>query len=137
MFTNRSTSRIFSVLFTVSLMLTLLIGSGAFPTRVRAATSTVTNTNDGGAGSLRQAILDANASAGTDTITFSISGTITLSSTLPAINNDLMIDGTGQSIIVSGNNAVQVLVVNGTLNLNALTIANGVAPAFDSRGGGC
>jgi hypothetical protein len=35
----------------------------------QAATFTVTNTNDSGAGSLRQAILDANAAAGEDTIT--------------------------------------------------------------------
>jgi hypothetical protein len=33
------------------------------------ATYTVTNTNDSGAGSFRQAILDANANAGVDTIT--------------------------------------------------------------------
>ncbi|MCA9208003.1 MAG: DUF4347 domain-containing protein, partial [Planctomycetales bacterium] len=37
------------------------------------ASFTVTNTNDSGAGSLRQAILDANALGGTDTITFNIS----------------------------------------------------------------
>ena len=36
------------------------------------ATYTVTNTNNSGAGSLRQAILDANANAGTDTIVFNI-----------------------------------------------------------------
>ncbi len=38
----------------------------------RADTYTVTNTADSGAGSLRQAILDANA--GTDTIAFDIPG---------------------------------------------------------------
>ena len=36
------------------------------------ATYSVTNTNDSGAGSLRQAILDANTNAGADTITFAI-----------------------------------------------------------------
>ncbi|MBL8378811.1 MAG: cadherin-like domain-containing protein [Burkholderiales bacterium] len=36
------------------------------------ATYTVTNTNDSGAGSLRQAILSANGNAGTDTIAFNI-----------------------------------------------------------------
>ena len=41
---------------------------------VAAATFTVTNTNDSGAGSLRQAILDANASAGADLIDFNIPG---------------------------------------------------------------
>ncbi|HEY3026191.1 MAG TPA: hypothetical protein VGJ55_08585, partial [Pyrinomonadaceae bacterium] len=35
---------------------------------------TVTNTNDSGAGSLREAILNANAQAGLDTINFNIPG---------------------------------------------------------------
>ena len=42
----------------------------------RAASFVVTNLNDSGPGSLRQAILDANAATGQDTITFSTSGTI-------------------------------------------------------------
>ena len=40
----------------------------------QAATFTVTNTSDSGAGSLRQAILDANANPGLDTIAFDIPG---------------------------------------------------------------
>ena len=40
-----------------------------------AATFTVINTLDSGAGSLRQAILDANAAVGADLISFSIVGT--------------------------------------------------------------
>src|SRR5262245_25610469 len=39
-----------------------------------AGTFTVTNTNDSGGGSLRQAILDANANAGPDVIDFNIPG---------------------------------------------------------------
>ena len=39
-----------------------------------AATFTVTNTNDSGPGSLRQAIIDANANPGLDTISFNIAG---------------------------------------------------------------
>ena len=39
-----------------------------------AATFTVTNTTDTGPGSLRQAITDANAAAGADTIAFNVSG---------------------------------------------------------------
>ena len=38
-------------------------------------TFTVTNTNDAGAGSLRQAIIDANANLGADIITFNIATT--------------------------------------------------------------
>mgnify|MGYP006361682207 CR=1 FL=1 len=40
---------------------------------VNAATFTVTNTNDTGVGSLRQAVLDANAAATADTIVFDAS----------------------------------------------------------------
>ena len=41
---------------------------------VAAATFSVTNTNDSGAGSLRQAILGANATPGGDSIEFDIPG---------------------------------------------------------------
>jgi hypothetical protein len=67
-----------------------------------AATFTVTNTNDAGAGSLRQAITDANAAAGADTIEFNISGagcdgagvcTIALASQLPSVFGLTTIDG--------------------------------------------
>ncbi len=60
-------------------------------------TFVVTTTADGGAGSLRQAIIDANATAGTDTISFSISGsgphTISLDSALPVITEIVILDG--------------------------------------------
>jgi IPT/TIG domain/S-layer homology domain len=68
---------------------------------VRAATKMVTNTNDSGSGSLRQAILDANAGAGTDTIQFNIPGSgpfvITpLAPGLPAMTGPTIVDGTTQ-----------------------------------------
>ena len=64
-----------------------------------AATFTVSNTNDSGPGSLRQAILDANAAPGADTIAFDIPGsgvhTIGPLSPLPALtdNAGATIDG--------------------------------------------
>jgi hypothetical protein len=68
-----------------------------------AATFTVTNTNDSGAGSLRQAITDANAGgAGPHTIVFDITGsgvqTIAVASNLPLATSSggLTIDGTTQ-----------------------------------------
>ncbi len=60
---------------------------------------TVTNTNDSGAGSLRQAILDANSNAGADLIQFSIgSGQQTISplSALPTITDTVTLDATTQ-----------------------------------------
>jgi titin len=60
----------------------------------------VTNTNDTGPGSLRQAILDANAHKGADTIVFNIDGggvqTIRPASALPAVTASVVIDGTTQ-----------------------------------------
>ncbi len=60
----------------------------------------VTNTDDSGPGSLRQAIIDANRSPEADTITFNIgtggTQTINLNSPLPPITEALTIDGTTQ-----------------------------------------
>ena len=59
----------------------------------------VTNTNDSGAGSLRQAILDANAHAGRDTIIFNIGSgpqTIAPLSALPNLSDPVIVDGSTQ-----------------------------------------
>ena len=99
-----------------------------------AATFTVINTNDGGAGSLRQAIMDANAAAGPDTISFNIpSGgvqTIAPASSLPAITDPVIIDGYTQpgssaNTLSIGDDAVLLIVVSGAsapLGTNGLTI---------------
>lgn len=116
--------------------------SGVTSKSVRAdamvqATFTVTNTNDAGQGSLRQAILNANASAGLDEIAFDISGagphTIQPLTALPTITDPLVIDGTTEPdfagtpiieldgsnagavsglAIASGNSIVRGLVIN-------------------------
>ncbi len=100
-----------------------------------ATTFTVTNLNDSGAGSLRQAIANANSSPGADTITFNVSGTIPLGSTLIISDaTGLTIDGTGQTVTISGENSVRVLVVYFSLTLINLNIANG--SATDYYGGG-
>jgi hypothetical protein len=81
----------------LSAALLWLPGAAAGP----AVTITVTNTNDSGAGSLRQAILDANANGTPDTIDFNITAgsapfTIVLVTDLPAITEPVIIDGTTQ-----------------------------------------
>jgi CSLREA domain-containing protein len=95
----------------------------------------------GGNCSLREAINAANALAGESNITFSLSGTITLVSTLPSISaagGALTMDGTGKKVIISGNNSVRVAVVEtgALLNLNNLTLANGFVGSLDTKGAG-
>lgn len=68
------------------------------PRLAYAATYTVTTTADSGPGSLRQAMLDANANPGADLITFSINEglpTIKPLSPLPAITDEVMINALG------------------------------------------
>ena len=90
-----------------------------------AATFTVTNSNDSGAGSLRQAILDANGNAGADTIAFNITGsgvhTIAPASALPTITEAVTINGYSQpgasantNAPNQGTNAVILIEIDGT-----------------------
>jgi hypothetical protein len=72
----------------------------ALEDRLAPATFTVTNTDDAGTGSLRQAITRANATPGGDTIAFAIgtgAQTINLLSALPAITDQVVIAGNTQS----------------------------------------
>ncbi|BBD69051.1 hemolysin-type calcium-binding region [Nostoc commune NIES-4072] len=105
---------------------------------VNTGTFVVTNTNDSGSGSLRQAILNANATVGADTITFAGVFTdatpdiITLTSGKLTITNDITILGTGASnLIVSGNNSSGVFEISGSgtdANIDGLKIANANDP---------
>src|SRR5262245_52266844 len=66
------------------------------PLVAHAAPIAVTTTADSGGGSLRQAITDANASAGADEIVFDgVTGTISLLSVLPTVTESLTITGPG------------------------------------------
>ena len=62
--------------------------------RALLTTFTVLNLNDSGEGSFRQALLNANSTAGADTIEFSVAGTVTLSKSLPTVTDVVTIDGT-------------------------------------------
>jgi hypothetical protein len=87
----------------------------------QGAVFTVSNTSDAGAGSLRQAILDAEASAGADTINVAVTGTVLLNSSLTAITQSLTINGSSQTgFIVSGQ---------GITGLRPFTVKGGVTVA--------
>src|SRR4051812_15906005 len=115
MFTHGSSLRARGV--AVWLALVVEIGTAS------AATYTVTNANNSGAGSLRQAITDANANAGQDTINFNIAGTgvhtINLTSALPAVTDPVFIFGNSQP----GYNNSPLIELKGT---NAGTGADGL-----------
>jgi hypothetical protein len=100
----------------------------------QAATITVTNTNDSGAGSLRQALADARDG---DTIDFGVTGTITLTTGGLAVNKAISINGPGPDhLTVDGNHASGVFQVQldggGAATIAGLTITNGNA----GNGGG-
>src|SRR5678816_3244621 len=89
---------------------------------VSAGIFTVVNTNDSGAGSFRQAILDSNTNASTNTITFNIPGSglrvIKLLSTLPLIVQPVTIDGftqpgASENTLSNGNNANWMIELDG------------------------
>lgn len=91
-----------------------------------AAVFNVTSLNDSGAGTLRQAILDANAAAGADVITFqaALSGTITLTTGQLYISDSVDVQGPGAAVItVSGNNASRVFYMYDSSTLLDVRIA--------------
>jgi hypothetical protein len=126
-------SRRVAMLLTVMLVLALpsITRHSAMEAATCVTNPVVMNNSDSGAGSLRQAILDA--CDGT-TITFAntVASPITLASEL-AIDENLTIQGPGAgALTISGNNAVRVFNI-GSLNpsinvtLSGLTISNGNA----------
>jgi hypothetical protein len=90
----------------------------------------VTNTNDSGPGSLRQAV--ASDAAGDQMVTFAptLAGqTITLTSGPITIKNNLVLIGPGApSLTISGGGSSQIFIINsGNVSISGLTFSNGFA----------
>jgi hypothetical protein len=98
--------------------------------QIQAATFTVVNSNDSGAGSLRQAILDANSSAGRDLINFNIPGVgphvIQPLTNLPVISEQLTMDGYSQpgssanTLMTSSNASIQIVLDGNQISPQAI-----------------
>src|SRR5207248_2323280 len=94
---------------------------GFFALLLPAYSATVTSCEEA---ALRGAI------AAGGTVDFACDGTIVLSNTL-TISNNITIDGSGHSVILSGNQAVRVLFVNSGVQfgMTNVTVANGATNA--------
>ncbi len=110
----------------------LFLSLGAMQ-QAHATTFTVTNTNDSGAGSLRQAVLDANAAPSNDIITFNTGNSITLST------GELELKSNGTlTIVPQGFSTFGLLSYNSSrifnidsganVTLNKLNLGNAVGP---------
>jgi hypothetical protein len=92
---------------------------------LEAATIIVTNTNDSGSGSLRQALAVAHHG---DRITFAVSGTITLTGGGLVVTKNVTISGPGANeLSIDGNQAPFVFAVDAgkAATISGLTIRNG------------
>jgi CSLREA domain-containing protein len=139
--------------FDCAAMLPLVLGGLALLPVARAAwgvTFTVNSTADISDGtcdatdcSLREAIEEANASAGSDTIVFDlgVNPTINLGSDLPQIDGDLDIQGVsaGTAVTVNGAGAHRIFYARaGVISISELTVQSGLAKGGDggNRAGG-
>ena len=111
-------------------------------TTALAATFTVNNTSNAGAGSLRQAMLDANAAPNPPhTILFSAAfpqnGVITLSAALPVwTNGQLALTGAGRNPTIDGASSHPILVIGSgvpSVSISSLNFRNGL----NGGRGGC
>jgi len=85
-----------------------------------SVTYPVTNLNDHGAGSLRQAVLNANAHPGTDIIDFKVGGTIALTTGQLTVTDSVQIVGPGAAkLTISGDGKTRILdVANPKINVS-------------------
>ncbi len=110
----------------------ILIAAG---TSLRATTLIVTSLADGGAGSLRDQIA---ASSTGDSIQFSVSGTIQLSSAI-SITHSLNVQGPGPSaLVVDANQVDRAFIISGSSTnvISGMTITNGLVVGAAGADGG-
>jgi parallel beta-helix repeat protein/predicted outer membrane repeat protein len=118
----------------------LSLGAALAGQPAQAATFLVSNLNDAGPGSLRQAVADAEAATGPDVVQFQagLTGTITLTTGEIGIKDSVDIQGPGTSVIsVSGNDASRIFYLYNSSNpapsvsISGLTLTHGKASKGD------
>jgi hypothetical protein len=132
---NHLRSSVFSGIFRVS---SLAFFYFVFAPHAFAETYRVTNNDDAGNGSLRQAIENAYNTLGEDTVDLTgVSGTINLNSSLVIRkDNDIKIEDDGNTTI-SGQGSSLIMVVDGAnVVISNLTFTDGLAKGGDGQDGG-
>lgn len=102
----------------------------------QAATLTVTNTNDSGTGSLRQAIITANGNGQADTINITATGTVVLRSKLPDLATEMQVRGPGAdrfTVSANGNYRAFRVLDRARVSISGVRITKGDG---DGMGGG-
>lgn len=126
----------FATLFTCFIFL-FLFNSKTLATNCLVNSSTDINFGSGDTGDLRYCIGRTNLSAGADIITFDITGTIALNSSLPAITDSLSIIGGNHGIVVDGQDHLGVIpfsITAGNVTISEITIMRGHANNPDAGG---
>lgn len=120
-----------------------IVGSLLRPLQSGASIYNVTSTHSSGTGSLSNALSLARADTNAVINISAGLGTIILSNTLPAVQNNLVLNGNSNTI--SGANLFRIFFVNAagkTIQINGLTLSNGFAQGgnggagFGGGGGG-
>jgi hypothetical protein len=101
-------------------------------TTARAANYTVVNNSDSGPGSLRQAIVNANASGGGKITFANVTGAISLQSPLPILTANIAIQGPGYSqLAITCSNSIAITILtnsaNSTSSVSGLSIQSTMA----------
>jgi CSLREA domain-containing protein len=115
-----------SLVLPMVLVGTAMAGGGVCTVNSTEDTANGTTNDNTNTGTLRYCLTQTNQFSG-GTIGFSVTGTITLTSALPAIITNLTIQGPrANQLTISGNNQFTVFTINsGTVVISGLTIANG------------
>jgi hypothetical protein len=130
----------------VATLAALVLGVGCagaacvFASPANAATIPVTNTNDSGAGSLREAIISANADGAQDDIDVQATGTVNLLSALPDLTSEIDIAGPGADELTirrsaGGDYRILTIAGSGDVSVSGVSLADGSVTGITATGG--
>lgn len=121
--------------FAVITLIAAVLSTSPVAAQLFQATYLVTNAEDSGPGSLRDAILSANTSLGTDTIEIQVAGELLLASPLPVISDSVTITSNGYAFIIDGSSQFRIFEVPAGVRLELIQLELVSGTAGDGNGG--